>query len=58
VRVVLRPGHPDTPDHENLAEKVVTCAAAGASAVDFYNYGLYPWSVLDRIPAALRPAQG
>lgn len=56
VRVVLRPGDPDTPDQQNLTEKVATCAAAGASAVDFYNYGLYPWPVLDRIPAALRPA--
>jgi hypothetical protein len=54
VRVVLRPGHPDTPDQQNLSEKVAACAALGVDAVDFYNYGLYPWPVLDRIRGALR----
>ncbi|WP_188193327.1 hypothetical protein [Nonomuraea sp. SYSU D8015] len=53
VRVVLRPGHPDTADAANLAEKVAVCAFLGARAVDFYNYGMYPWPVLSRIPAAL-----
>lgn len=49
VRVVLRPGWPDTVDAAHLAGKVSTCAALGVDAVDFYNYGMYPWSVLDRI---------
>lgn len=53
VRVVLRPGHPDTAGTADLAEKVAACAALGAHAVDFYNYGMYPWPVLARIPAAL-----
>ncbi|MEJ3745723.1 hypothetical protein WEI85_20825 [Actinomycetes bacterium KLBMP 9797] len=53
VRVVLRPGHPDTADAANLARKVAACAALGVAAVDFYHYALYPSSVLDRIPEAL-----
>ncbi|WP_271221113.1 hypothetical protein [Streptosporangium carneum] len=56
VRVVLRPGHPDTGDAANLAEKTAACASLGVAAVDFYNYGMYPWPVLDRIPAALTAA--
>jgi hypothetical protein len=56
VRVVLRPGHPDTADAEDLAEKVAACALLGAHAADFYNYGMYPWPVLARIPAALAAA--
>ncbi|MGI5287597.1 hypothetical protein ACQEVF_30255 [Nonomuraea polychroma] len=33
------------------AAKVAACASAGAAAVDFYNYGMYPAPVLDRIAA-------
>jgi hypothetical protein len=55
VRVVLRPGHPDTPDATNLSRKVAACADLGVRAVDFYHYAMYPWPVLDRIPAALTP---
>ncbi|WP_327589401.1 hypothetical protein OHA25_22175 [Nonomuraea sp. NBC_00507] len=51
VRVVLRPGHPDTLDAAHLAAKVAACTSAGAAAVDFYNYGMYPAPVLDRIAA-------
>jgi hypothetical protein len=53
VRVVLRPGHPDTDDAGHLTEKVAACTALGVAGVDFYHYGLYPRHVLDRIPAAL-----
>lgn len=53
VRVVLRPGHPDTPDAATLSRKVAACADLGVDAVDFYHYALYPWPVLDRIPTSL-----
>ena len=51
LRVTLRPGAPDTPSAANLAEKLT--AAARADAVDFYNYGMFPFPVLDRIRTAL-----
>lgn len=57
VRVVLRPGWPDTDDAAHLTAKVAACALPGVDAVDYYHYGMYPWPVLDRIPAAL-PAAG
>ncbi|HXA58616.1 MAG TPA: hypothetical protein VNW94_05585, partial [Streptosporangiaceae bacterium] len=47
LRAVLRPGPPDTTSAQHLAEKVE--ATAAADAVDFYAYGLTPFSVLDRI---------
>lgn len=53
VRAVLRPGHPDTDSADRLVAKARAAKAAGASAVDFYAYGLMPLPVLDRIPAAL-----
>ena len=56
VRVILRPGHPDTVSAEHLAEKVAACADSGAAHVDFYNYGMYDDSVLERIPLALERA--
>lgn len=49
LRVILRPGHPDTDSAEHLAEKVEACTTAGADQVDFYNYGMYDESVLSRI---------
>src|SRR5690606_41171600 len=52
VRAVLRPGHPDTDSADRLVAKARAAKAAGASAVDFYAYGLMPLPVLDRIPAA------
>lgn len=55
VRVVLRPGHPDTMGAAHLAQKAAACAELGAAAVDYYNYGMYPWPVLDRIAAAQSP---
>ena len=51
LRVTLRPGAPDTPPVSNLPDKLR--AASGAAAVDFYNYGMYPFPVLDRISQAL-----
>jgi hypothetical protein len=51
LRVTLRPGPPDTPSTASLPGKLH--AAAPADAVDFYNYGMYPFSVLDRIRQAL-----
>ncbi|MFC5815246.1 hypothetical protein [Nonomuraea harbinensis] len=53
VRAVLRPGYPDTDSADRLVAKARAAKAAGASAVDFYAYGLMPHPVLDRIPAAL-----
>jgi hypothetical protein len=50
LRVTLRPGLPDTPSAASLGEKLR--AATAADAVDFYNYGMYPFPVLDRIPVA------
>jgi len=55
LRVTLRPGPPDTPSAANLTEKLSVAAGAGADAVDFYNYGMYPFPVLDRIRGALAP---
>jgi hypothetical protein len=53
IRVVVRPGLPDTDSTDRLAAKVRAVRAAGAQAVDFYAYGLVPYPVLDRIPQAL-----
>ncbi|MEU6144076.1 hypothetical protein ABZ848_27455 [Streptomyces sp. NPDC047081] len=53
LRTVLRPGAPDTDSADTLAEKTKAARAAGAQAVDFYHYGLVPYPVLERIPAAL-----
>ncbi|SNT38581.1 hypothetical protein SAMN05216276_103864 [Streptosporangium subroseum] len=53
LRVVLRPGLPDTDSADRLAAKVRAVRAAGADAVDFYAYGLMPYPILDRIPGAL-----
>ncbi|MBB5134924.1 hypothetical protein HNP84_004658 [Thermocatellispora tengchongensis] len=53
VRVVLRPGLPDTDSADRLTAKVRAVRAAGGHAVDFYAYGLVPYPVLDRIPEAL-----
>ena len=57
LRVILRPGSPDTTSREHLREKVRAAHDAGADQVDFYNYGMYDQTVLDRIPFALgRPS--
>ncbi|MFF5209508.1 hypothetical protein [Streptosporangium sp. NPDC000396] len=53
LRVVLRPGLPDTDSADRLAAKVRAARAAGADAVDFYAYGLMPYPILERIPGAL-----
>ena len=53
LRVTLRPGPPDTSSAANLAEKVTALAAA--DAVDFYNYGMYPFRVLERIRTVRHP---
>ncbi|WP_440067262.1 hypothetical protein [Streptosporangium sp. OZ121] len=53
LRVVLRPGLPDTDSADRLAAKVRAVRASGADAVDFYAYGLMPYPILDRIPGAL-----
>ena len=56
LRVTLRPGPPDTPSATDLATKLV--AASDADAVDFYNYGMNPFPVLDRIGEALKGSDG
>ena len=52
LRVILRPGHPDTDSAEHLAAKISACEDAGAEQFDFYNYGMYDESVLSWIPIA------
>ncbi|MGW0844069.1 hypothetical protein ACWD26_28820 [Streptomyces sp. NPDC002787] len=55
LRAVLRPGVPDTDSADHLAAKTAAATGpGGADAVDFYHYGLAPFPVLDRIPAALK----
>ncbi|GAA0266826.1 hypothetical protein GCM10009527_073840 [Actinomadura nitritigenes] len=49
LRAVLRPGRPETASAEHLAAKVDAARASGADTVDFYQYGLVPLPVLDRI---------
>lgn len=51
LRAVLRPGRPDTASAEHLAAKAEAARASGADTVDFYQYGLVPLPVLDRIAA-------
>jgi hypothetical protein len=53
LRVLLRPGLPDTRDAEHLAAKTRAARDAGADGVDFYNYGMTPLPALDRIPIAI-----
>ncbi|WP_326828779.1 hypothetical protein OIE13_23930 [Streptosporangium sp. NBC_01810] len=53
LRVVLRPGLPDTDSADRLAAKVRAVRASGADAVDFYAYGLMPYPILERIRGAL-----
>jgi hypothetical protein len=49
LRVVLRLGMPDCDSSDNLRAKVDAATAEGASSVDFYHYGLYPFTVLERL---------
>ncbi|MGW5266352.1 hypothetical protein ACWEQG_35710 [Microbispora sp. NPDC004025] len=53
LRVVLRPGAPDTDSADRLAAKVRAARTAGAGAVDFSAYGLAPFDALGRITEAL-----
>ncbi|MBX6384231.1 MAG: hypothetical protein IRZ07_14880 [Microbispora sp.] len=53
LRVVLRPGAPDTDSADRLAAKVRAARTAGAGAADFYAYGLAPLDALGRITDAL-----
>jgi hypothetical protein len=54
LRVVLRPGPPDTLSERHLAQKV-SVITEFADAIDFYHYGLNTLPHLDRIRLALRP---
>lgn len=49
LRVVLRPGAPDTDDDAQLRAKAGAATTAGADGVDFYQYGLLTERDLDRI---------
>ncbi|KAB8180967.1 hypothetical protein [Microbispora catharanthi] len=53
LRVVLRPGGPDTDSADRLAAKVRAARTAGAGAADFYAYGLVSFEALGRITEAL-----
>jgi len=52
LRVLLRPGRPDTRSAAQLRSKVRAAVASGATAIDFYHYGLVTQPVLGRIAAA------
>ncbi len=56
LRAVLRPGHPDCHETANLTLKVEAALAAGASGVDFYNYGMARLEEVDRVRVALSGA--
>ncbi|WP_327044106.1 hypothetical protein OG320_20305 [Microbispora sp. NBC_01189] len=53
LRVVLRPGAPDTDSADRLAAKVRAARTAGAGAADFHAYGLASFDALARIAGAL-----
>lgn len=55
LRVILRPGYPDTNSATHLQEKVAAAVHAGADQIDFYNYGMYDSAVLARIAAETPP---
>lgn len=55
LRVLLRPGRPDTGSEEQLQAKVQAATASGATAIDFYHYGLVTRPVLQRVATALAP---
>ena len=55
LRVVLRPGPPETDSADHLVAKVAAVQDA-ADAVDFQHYGLNTYAHLDRIAAAWRGA--
>lgn len=48
IRAIVRPGPPDTEHQEDLDERVQTIAAFSCAEVNFYCYGLYRLSALDR----------
>lgn len=52
LRVILRPGHPDTTSASHWREKEAAAIAAGADRVDAYNYGMAPEHVLARLERA------
>lgn len=51
LRVILRPGHPDTDSAEHYRAKAAAAVDGGADRVDVYNYGMAPLSVLERVRA-------
>ena len=53
LSVVLRPGPPDTTTPTSLAEKAQLARSRNCAELNFYAYGLYRLSALDRIPPAL-----
>lgn len=53
IRTIVRPGLPDTERQEDLDERVRTIAAIACAEVNFYCYGLYRLSTLDRIRKSL-----
>lgn len=57
LRATLRPMPPDTTSAAQLTERTVAARRAGASAVDFYAYGLASFEALRGIPIAMRAAR-
>lgn len=49
LRVILRPGHPDTMSGDHYRQKVDAAQAAGADRIDVYNYGMLPMRILERV---------
>ena len=53
LSLLLRTGSPDCDGAANLRQKLLVARRAGCSEVNFYNYGNYPLSSLDRVREAL-----
>ncbi|PZR55317.1 hypothetical protein DNL40_02800 [Xylanimonas oleitrophica] len=55
LRVILRPGHPDTRSAEHLRSKVAAATEAGADRIEIYSYGMAPRPVLERVRLPYAP---
>lgn len=58
IRAIVRPGLPDTERQEELDERVQMIAAFSCAEVNFYCYGLYRLSTLDRARRCLEALDG
>ena len=49
LRVILRPGHPDTTSDEHHRQKIDAVLSGGADRIDAYVYGMLPQRALERV---------